>query len=160
MSLMRILKSSAPNIDLCGAPADIFSHLLKELFILQRWSLFVRQPLIKLTALLSKSYASNFSNNKSWLRLSKAQYYYYSNLDPLFDLASQDSIILKSEFCVLWFLRKPRSYLENSYSYQHRYFLSVWTYPLILGKVETNGLIKTSKYPIKYLQLISVSTSF
>ena len=33
---MKILKSSGPNIEPCGTPADIFAHSLKELFILQR----------------------------------------------------------------------------------------------------------------------------
>ena len=33
---MKILKSSGPNIDLCGTTADILAHSLKELFILQR----------------------------------------------------------------------------------------------------------------------------
>ena len=59
MSLIKILKSSGPNIDPCETPA------LKELFPLQHWSLFVRQLLIKLTALLSKPYTSSFANNKS-----------------------------------------------------------------------------------------------
>ena len=41
MSLMSILESSGPNIDLSGTPAEIFAHSLKELLISQRWSLFV-----------------------------------------------------------------------------------------------------------------------
>ena len=38
MSLMKILKSSGPNVDPCRTLTDIFTHSLKELFILQRWS--------------------------------------------------------------------------------------------------------------------------
>ena len=42
MALMKILKGSGPNVDPCGTPADILAHSLKDLFILQRGSLFVR----------------------------------------------------------------------------------------------------------------------
>ena len=56
---MKILKSSGPNIDSCETPAYIFAHSLKELFILQRCSVFVRKLVTKLIALLSKAYASN-----------------------------------------------------------------------------------------------------
>ena len=35
---MKILKSSGPNVDPCRTLTDIFTHSLKELFILQRWS--------------------------------------------------------------------------------------------------------------------------
>ena len=38
--------------------------------------------------------------------------------------------------------------------------LKVLTYPLILGNVKTNGLITSSKYPIKYLELAFVSVNF
>ena len=33
---MKILKSSGPNIDPCETPVDIFTHSLKEIFILQQ----------------------------------------------------------------------------------------------------------------------------
>ena len=33
--------------------------------------------------------------------------------DQLFSLTFQDSIILKREFCVLWFFRKPVRYFEH-----------------------------------------------
>ena len=39
---MKISKSSGPNMDPCETTEDIFAHSLKELFILQRLSLFVR----------------------------------------------------------------------------------------------------------------------
>ena len=32
---MKVLKGSGPNIDPCETRADVFSHSLKELFILQ-----------------------------------------------------------------------------------------------------------------------------
>ena len=35
--------------------------------------------------------------------------------------------------------------------------LNVLTYTLILGNIKTNGLITSSKYPIKYLELFLVS---
>ena len=38
--------------------------------------------------------------------------------------------------------------------------LKVLRYPLILGNIKTNGLIISSKYPIKYLELFFVSTNF
>ena len=38
--------------------------------------------------------------------------------------------------------------------------LNVLTYPLILGKTKTNGLITLSRYPIKYLELVFVSINF
>ena len=38
--------------------------------------------------------------------------------------------------------------------------LDVSTYPLILGNIETNGLITLSKYPTNYLELVFVSTNF
>ena len=38
--------------------------------------------------------------------------------------------------------------------------LNVLTYALILGIIKTNGLISLSKYPIKYLELVSVSINF
>ena len=38
--------------------------------------------------------------------------------------------------------------------------LNALTYPLILGIIETNGPISLSKYPIKYLELVSIFTNF
>ena len=38
--------------------------------------------------------------------------------------------------------------------------LKVLRYPLILGNIKTNGVIISSKYPIKYLELFFVSTNF
>ena len=38
--------------------------------------------------------------------------------------------------------------------------LSVIRYPLILGNAKTNGLITLSKYPVKCLELVLVSTNF
>ena len=38
--------------------------------------------------------------------------------------------------------------------------LNVLTYPFILGNTRTNGLVTSSKYPIKYLELFFVSTNF
>ena len=38
--------------------------------------------------------------------------------------------------------------------------LKVLRYPLILGNIKTNGLIISSKYPIKYLELFFFSTNF
>ena len=38
--------------------------------------------------------------------------------------------------------------------------LNVVTYPLILGNIKTNCLITISKYPIKQLELVFVSTNF
>ena len=38
--------------------------------------------------------------------------------------------------------------------------LNVLTYPLILDIIKTNGLIVLSKYPLKYLELVFVLTSF
>ena len=95
---LSLMKSSGPNKDPCGTPADIFANSLKELFVLKRWRLFVWQFLIKLIALLSKPYAPSFANSNVWLRLSKAadkSIIITSTFDPLFDLVFQDSIILK-----------------------------------------------------------------
>ena len=36
----------------------------------------------------------------------------------------------------------------------------VSTYPLILGNIKTNGLITSSKYPIKYLESVFVLINF
>ena len=38
--------------------------------------------------------------------------------------------------------------------------LNVLKSPLILGNNKTNGLINSSKYPIKYLELYFISTNF
>ena len=38
--------------------------------------------------------------------------------------------------------------------------LNVSTYPLLLGNIKTSALITSFKYPIKYLELFSVSTNF
>ena len=38
--------------------------------------------------------------------------------------------------------------------------LKVLTYSLILGNIKTNGLVTSSKYPIKYLELFFVSIKF
>ena len=42
MSFRKMFKSKGPEIDPYGTRASTFPHSLKELFILQRWSLFVR----------------------------------------------------------------------------------------------------------------------
>ena len=38
--------------------------------------------------------------------------------------------------------------------------LKVLTYPLILGNINTDGIITSSKYPIEYLELVFVLISF
>ena len=52
---------------------------------------------------------ADIANDKSWLRLSKVfdkSIVITQTFDPLFNLAFQDSIIDKKEFCMLWFFRK------------------------------------------------------
>ena len=60
-------------------------------------------------------------------------------------------------------------YFLNSFSYSigkdtALLFLSitliVLMYPLILGEIKTNGLLTSSKYPVKYLELVFVLTNF
>ena len=75
MSLMKMLKCSGQKIKPCGMPASTFTlsiKAMKELFILQCWTLFVRWPLIKVTELLSKPYALKLASSISSLRSSKS----------------------------------------------------------------------------------------
>ena len=116
MWFTKMLKSKGSNIDPCGTPLSTFPHSLKELFILQRWSLFVRELFIKVTELLSKPYALSFASSSLCFRLSKTldkSIIITPTFDPLFSQTFQDSIILKTEFCVLWFFRKPVRYFEK-----------------------------------------------
>ena len=116
MSFRKMPESKGPKIDPCGTSLSTFPYSLKELFILQRWSLFVRQLFVKVTELLSKPYALSFATSRSWFRLSKAlvrSIVITPTFDPLFSLTFQGSIILKREFCVLWFFQKPVRCFEN-----------------------------------------------
>ena len=115
MSYRKILKSKGPKIDPFGTPLNTFPYSLKELFILLRWSLFVRWLFIKSTELLSKPYALSFGSSDSWFRLSKALDKFIiitPTFDTLFSLTFQDSIILKREFCMLWFFQNSVRYFE------------------------------------------------
>ena len=50
-----------------------------------------------------------------------------------------------------------------SYLYLHLIWPTSWkvsTYPLILCNIKTNGLITSSKYPIKYLESVFVLINF
>ena len=70
---------------------------------------------MKANELLSKPYALSFVSSSSWFRLAKTldkSITITPTFDPLFSLTLQDSIIIKREFCVLWFFQKPVRYLK------------------------------------------------
>ena len=65
----------------------------------------------------------------------------------------------------LYFSNSSSSYIQKYISLLFLYLslystLNALTYPLILGIIKTNGLIVLSKYPIKYLESVCVSTNF
>ena len=66
---------------------------------------------------LSKPYASSLAINREWSKVSKTLDKSKNKapiLFPIFRLLFQFSIIISNACFVLWFLRNPVKYLENS----------------------------------------------